>query len=308
MTVLICPNCSIRYETAAAIAPEGRKVRCSQCGQVWNATLESERPEAAPRPEAVPGPSAEPASEQPEKLPAVAAPEDDVIFREEPEAPPPPIETEEEPPPEEKPVRPAPRQPANVGPSARAADLRAAADSAVERHAIRSDFMREPLPAPPRPAPPPTTTARAAQPSGAMLAVGWGALAVVVGGLALFLGLAPEVVVRTLPGTARLYAELGVAVNVRGLAFENVAYDWADEDGRPSLDVKGEIVNLTGAALPTPPVLFELRDGEAVEVFQWVTKVREAPIPAGERAQFSARIPSPPGAIRSVQLRFAGPG
>jgi predicted Zn finger-like uncharacterized protein len=36
-TVIICPACETRYETAAVFPPEGRKVRCSKCGHVWQA-------------------------------------------------------------------------------------------------------------------------------------------------------------------------------------------------------------------------------------------------------------------------------
>ena len=37
MTVIICPACNTRFETAAVIPPTGRKVRCSKCGNVWQA-------------------------------------------------------------------------------------------------------------------------------------------------------------------------------------------------------------------------------------------------------------------------------
>jgi predicted Zn finger-like uncharacterized protein len=36
-TLIICPVCETRYETAAVFPPEGRKVRCSKCGNVWQA-------------------------------------------------------------------------------------------------------------------------------------------------------------------------------------------------------------------------------------------------------------------------------
>jgi predicted Zn finger-like uncharacterized protein len=36
-TLIICPACETRYETAAVFPPEGRKVRCSKCGHVWQA-------------------------------------------------------------------------------------------------------------------------------------------------------------------------------------------------------------------------------------------------------------------------------
>ncbi|MGA7456581.1 MAG: zinc-ribbon domain-containing protein [Methyloceanibacter sp.] len=36
-TLIICPACDTRYETKAVFPPEGRKVRCSKCGHVWQA-------------------------------------------------------------------------------------------------------------------------------------------------------------------------------------------------------------------------------------------------------------------------------
>ncbi len=36
-TVIICPSCGTRYEIAAVIPPEGRKVRCSKCSHIWQA-------------------------------------------------------------------------------------------------------------------------------------------------------------------------------------------------------------------------------------------------------------------------------
>lgn len=34
--ILTCPNCSTRYLLAArALAPDGRKVKCSNCGEIW---------------------------------------------------------------------------------------------------------------------------------------------------------------------------------------------------------------------------------------------------------------------------------
>src|SRR6478672_8101854 len=38
MTLIICPACNTRFETPAVIPPSGRKVRCSKCGNVWQAT------------------------------------------------------------------------------------------------------------------------------------------------------------------------------------------------------------------------------------------------------------------------------
>jgi predicted Zn finger-like uncharacterized protein len=35
--IIECPECETRYETAANIPPEGRKVRCTKCAHIWHA-------------------------------------------------------------------------------------------------------------------------------------------------------------------------------------------------------------------------------------------------------------------------------
>jgi predicted Zn finger-like uncharacterized protein len=47
-TLIICPACDTRYETKAVVPPEGRKVRCSKCGHVWQAHPVTVPPPARP--------------------------------------------------------------------------------------------------------------------------------------------------------------------------------------------------------------------------------------------------------------------
>jgi predicted Zn finger-like uncharacterized protein len=66
-TLIICPVCDTRYETKAVFPPEGRKVRCSKCGHVWQAMPVATPPEPAvktpaPPPQPMPAPAAKPAS------------------------------------------------------------------------------------------------------------------------------------------------------------------------------------------------------------------------------------------------------
>jgi predicted Zn finger-like uncharacterized protein len=55
-TQIICPVCETRYEVKAAFPPQGRKVRCSKCGHVWQAQPVASV--AEPAAAAVPSPSA----------------------------------------------------------------------------------------------------------------------------------------------------------------------------------------------------------------------------------------------------------
>jgi predicted Zn finger-like uncharacterized protein len=61
-TQIICPVCETRYEVKAAFPPQGRKVRCSKCGHVWQAQPVASVPEPAA---ATAVPSAPPSSPKP---------------------------------------------------------------------------------------------------------------------------------------------------------------------------------------------------------------------------------------------------
>ena len=134
----------------------------------------------------------------------------------------------------------------------------------------------------------------------------WAVLAVaVVAGFALAV-VNREAIVRTMPGTASFYSGLGLTVNLRGLDFENVTSTWTTEADQPVLEVNGEIVNITDEPMQVPAVVFELRDENGVEVHKWEAEVATDPLQAGQRTDFTARIPSPPASSRSVQVKFAG--
>jgi predicted Zn finger-like uncharacterized protein len=47
--LIICPDCETSYEVEPAdLGARGRKVRCAECGSVWRAASEAEKPAAAP--------------------------------------------------------------------------------------------------------------------------------------------------------------------------------------------------------------------------------------------------------------------
>lgn len=138
-----------------------------------------------------------------------------------------------------------------------------------------------------------------------LLAAGWGALAASVIALAAVAYFNGEAVVSTIPGAANIYESAGTHINIRGLEFRGVSYTWEADRGQPVLHVKGSIINLTDETLRVPTVVFALRDGQGVELFHWAKNLQQKPLYAGQSAGFAARIPSPPVAVRSLQVRFA---
>ncbi len=112
-------------------------------------------------------------------------------------------------------------------------------------------------------------------------------------------------IVKTFPAAALIYAQLGIEVNTRGLAFHNLTYKQEYENGVQVMAIKGNIVNVTEEPLVIPRVRFGLLDGTAREIYHWNIKVTQKPLAPNETLQFSSRLASPPVAARNLQVRFA---
>jgi hypothetical protein len=138
-----------------------------------------------------------------------------------------------------------------------------------------------------------------------VVALGWGLLALVLAILAGLFLIAPRVVASALPGATCLYAALGMQVNSRGLAFEDVHYAWSSDTGQTVLTVEGQIVNITSGSVDVPTLVIALRDAAGKELSQWTTKAQGEQLAAGERIPFSAEIPAPQESVRSLKVRFA---
>lgn len=315
-TLIICPACGTRYEIAAVIPPEGRKVRCSKCTHVWQATAVTETAKApvaaaprAPAPAPVPAPRVQPIPPRP----APAAP------------------------------RPAPpaanvamggfagmaqRQPNGAGPLATPPQGPATSPSFDAQDDFQADVPGAGAPvwsetqAPGQTNEPaqdfgsynagtlvnpelaqaniPISGERKKPKVRPVVAIGWGALALLLVILAAMLALAPKTVVSVLPGATRLYAMLGKPVG--GLAIQDVHVAWNNAGAAPVLAVEGTIVNLSSGTLDAPPLVIALQDATGKQIAEFTSKV--APLAAGARAPFTAQVPSPPTAS-TIKVHFA---
>jgi hypothetical protein len=137
------------------------------------------------------------------------------------------------------------------------------------------------------------------------VAMGWAILALVLGIILGIFLLAPSAVMSVMPGAARIYALIGMPVGAQGLAFEGVHYGWTNDAGQTILEVKGEVVNNSGATVAVPTVVIALRDEKGEEISEWTTEVTDQELAAGAHTPFVRQIPSPPSNVRSVKVRFA---
>ena len=115
---------------------------------------------------------------------------------------------------------------------------------------------------------------------------------------------ARQQVVRLLPQTASLYARIGLPVNLRGLAFENIKTTREIQDGVPMLVVEGEIVGTTGRHTEVPRLRFAVTDSTGKEIYAWTARPVRTLLPPGEALPFRSRLASPPAEASGVSVRF----
>lgn len=139
------------------------------------------------------------------------------------------------------------------------------------------------------------------QPAAALLVLGF--LPALAG---MFLGRAQ--IVRVLPETAALYAAIGMPVNLRGFAFENVRSELVREGEARLLVVEGEIANIKDVSLAVPPVLIGVMGEGPNPLYRWNADPDQATLAPGARTRFKARLVSPPQEGQRVLVRFADAG
>jgi len=335
MTVIICPACKTRFETAAVIPPTGRKVRCSKCGNVWQAmaVIEPAKPAvvSAPTP-----PPVQPRPVQAAPMPPRRAPEPRPAAAPRPAPPEPrpgstglgtavgrfpsqqglaPKPTNGVHPNDRPPLPPKPpgplfstddeMQPDVRGDGARltagmGANSRAGAE-AEDLGSYNAGALVDPDAGLATNVPIAEGRKRKLPPA---VAIGWGVLALLLAMLAAMVALAPKTVVSLLPGSARLYAMMGKPVNV-GLKIENVRSAWSDAGGQRVLQVDGDIVNLTASEVSVPTVVVALQDESGKELTQATASVLA--LGAGAKTSFTLQIPGAPENVSSLKVSFAKP-
>ena len=346
MTVIICPACNTRFETAAVIPPTGRKVRCSKCGNVWQAIAVTEaakptvitaptpppvapRPApAAPRPSpAAPPPSAAPRPAPPEARPGAAGPGNAIgrfpgapVPPGTPSAPTAPIGAKPNsgafpgagpvatptPPPLPNKRGPLFGTDEEMQPDLQGDALAGMGGNSLGGETVRdlggynSGALVDPDEGLAANVPIAEGGKRKLPP---VVAIGWGVLALFLALLAAFVAMAPKTLVSLVPGSAKLYAMMGMKVNPLGLAIENVRSTWIDSGPQRALQIAGDIVNLNASETKVPTVVISLRDQGGKELSQATATVMS--IAPGGRTTFSVQIPSPPENVRNLQVRFA---
>jgi hypothetical protein len=120
---------------------------------------------------------------------------------------------------------------------------------------------------------------------------------------------ARNAIVSFAPGTAAVYANLGMPVNLRGLKIDGVraTAEQQTEEG-PELLVTGEIVNLRDSETPVPDLRLALRAENGRELYVWTARGPKNRLGPHERVAFRSRLAAPSPGVRDVLVKFAAPG
>jgi predicted Zn finger-like uncharacterized protein len=111
-------------------------------------------------------------------------------------------------------------------------------------------------------------------------------------------------VVRLAPQTAQIFAAIGLPVNLRGVAFEDLGITEETHEGVPVMVVQGRIVNITKHDAEVPRLRFAVRNKAGVEIYAWTALPDQNELKAGESMPFRSRLASPPAESKDVLVRF----
>jgi len=132
----------------------------------------------------------------------------------------------------------------------------------------------------------------------------WAAIILVLFAVNVALIGARNEVVRFLPQTASLFAAVGLPVNLRQLAFENVRITRETENGATILMIEGFIVSKANKPVEVPRLRFAARNASGQEIYTWNAKPERSILEPGQRLPFSSRLVSPPADANDVMVRF----
>ena len=130
--------------------------------------------------------------------------------------------------------------------------------------------------------------------------VALGVLATAGGAAAVF----REQVAGMVPGSAAVFAAIGLPVNDLGLSFEGVTWKPTFLAGRPVMAVTGAIRNTTKKAVEAPGVRVSLVDKAKAELVAYELTVTNARVPPGGLRYFAWNLPDPPAGVEKLEIAF----
>ena len=134
--------------------------------------------------------------------------------------------------------------------------------------------------------------------------IAWALLALLI---AVFVGgvVARQQIVALWPATARLYDRLGLGAPAYDtvLAVRNATSTLQEEDGKPVLVLRGEVVNISSVVQNVPNLRTSLRESGR-EVQGWTFQAAQSRLLPGEAASFVTRFKDPAPGATELTITF----
>jgi len=285
--LIVCPNCSVSYQVEPdSLDQDGRAVRCASCRHVWISVVPafvSDLGEADPWDAIDIAPGETPSDSRP-----------DVAFL-----------------PDTAPEEFA--APGDIDVAALSSEIEHKRTDIEPGVAFVEGALDDPAEqtAPPVPSRPAAPAARRHRRDG-LLPIRWlrpSLSAVILVLLAMNAALLTwrQNIVQLLPQTASLYAAVGLPVNLRGLAFDNVRMSRVEQDGVGVLVIEGTVSSVTNRPVEVPRLRLALHNEAKREVYAWTAAPSRSILAPGDAMPFQSRLASPPADAREIQIRFSNP-
>jgi predicted Zn finger-like uncharacterized protein len=111
-------------------------------------------------------------------------------------------------------------------------------------------------------------------------------------------------VVRAMPQTAAFFKMVGMGVNLRGLAFQDLKISTETVDNKPVLLIEGALIDIARRSVEIPRLRFIVRDANGADIYAWNAVLEQPVLNPGEKAWFKTRLASPPPEGREIAVRF----
>ncbi|ETR77082.1 zinc finger/thioredoxin [Afipia sp. P52-10] len=111
-------------------------------------------------------------------------------------------------------------------------------------------------------------------------------------------------VVRLMPQTAAFFQSIGLGVNLRDLAFQDVRVMAEMVNGSRVFVIEGEIAATARKPVELPRLRFVVQDERGADIYAWNTVLEQTVLQPGERLAFRSRLASPPADARNIVVRF----
>jgi hypothetical protein len=143
------------------------------------------------------------------------------------------------------------------------------------------------------------------------IALVWvGVVVLLVAGAAAVAYYARDRIVIAWPDATRLYAKLGIETKVLGLGLEvrNVTTVRRLVDDARTLEIEGEVVNVSNEVQAIPHLRASLKDQQGVELMDWTFDVRAPSIDPGKSLSFRTVADNPPASATDLSISFTDNG